>query len=79
MSETKSKFNPNVNYQWSPEDTFTLSGQEFAFMYNFLLAKRNEINQQFMIFENKLIQAVENGIAKEVIPNENTSQEEAPK
>jgi len=79
MSETKPTFNPNVNYQWNPEDTFTLSGQEFAFMYNFLLAKRNEINQQFQIFENKLIQAVENGVAKEVIPNENTSQEEAPK
>ena len=70
MSETKPTFDPSKDYEWNPEDKFELSGQEFAFFYNLINSKKVEALQtleMFKVLENKLILAVENGIAKERI------------
>lgn len=62
------KFDPTKNYEWKPEDIFVLSGQEFAFLYNFLTAEKQKLMGQLevmKILEEKLIKAVEDGVAKE--------------
>lgn len=63
------KFDPSKNYEWKPEDTFMLSGQEFAFMYNFVTSEKAKLMAQLelmKILEQKLVKAVEDGVAKEV-------------
>lgn len=63
-----SKYDPSKAYRWNPEDTFTLTGQEFGFTYQVLNAKKMELLQQLEIIgilENKLKEAVESGVAVE--------------
>ena len=62
------KYDPSKAYRWNPEDTFTLTGQEFGFTYQVLNAKKMELLQQLEIIgilENKLKEAVESGVAVE--------------
>lgn len=63
------KFNPEKTYKWNPEDQFVLNGKEFSFMYNSMMERRAKLLtelEQLNIFQQKLVEAVESGVAKEV-------------
>ena len=72
-------YNPNAKYTWTPEDTFTLSGQDFGLILNTVrsyLSSEEAARFQLMIKANEVIEkimvsGVEADIIKEV-------QEEAP-
>lgn len=69
--EKELKFNPEKTYKWDPEDQFVLNGKEFSFMYNSMMERRNKLLtelEQLNIFQQKLVEAVESGVAKEVEP-----------
>lgn len=65
----KPTFSPEKKYEWKPEDTFSLTGQEFAYLYNTLAAEENELVmklERLNLLKKKLVEAVESGVAKEV-------------
>jgi hypothetical protein len=67
-------YNPNAKYTWTPEDTFTLSGQDFGLILNTVrayLSSEEAARFQLMIQTNQVIEkimkeAVENDVIKEV-------------
>ncbi len=64
-------YDPTKTYRWDVDTQFPLSGQEFGFMYNSLLAKKKELLRDLDILnvlESKLKAAVEAGQAREVDP-----------
>ena len=71
-------YNADSRYTWTPEDTFTLSGQDFGLILNTVrayLSSEEAARFQLMIQTNQVIekvmkQSVEDGIIKEVIPTE---------
>ena len=68
-------YNPNAKYTWTPEDTFTLSGQEFGLILNTVrayLSSEEAARFQLMIQTNQVIEkimkeAVENDVIKEAV------------
>ena len=72
------KYDPNKRYNWTPDDSFILSGGEFGLILNALRAVLNTqeaariliANEANKIVEGALQRAVENGIAKEAEENE---------
>lgn len=69
-------YNPDKNYGWTPEDSFTLSGNEFgaiyqAFKSDIYLPGGISIDQKykaFLILEDIMRVAVSAGVAIEIIP-----------
>ena len=70
-------YNPNSKYTWNPEDTFTLTGQEFGLFLNTVrnfLSTEEAARFQLMVQANQVIEkvlktAVESDVVKEVIEN----------
>lgn len=65
----KPVFDPQKRYRWTPEDTFELTGVEFALILNQVLERKQKLLQELEInniLEAKLKAAVENGVATEV-------------
>jgi len=82
--ENKPKFDPNKGYQWEPEDTFIISGEEYSVILGTLrsILGTKEANTIFLAqraseaLQRALVTSVENGIAKEMkedIKDEKTS------
>jgi hypothetical protein len=68
VQETKITYDPSKPYKWEPTDEFKLSGTEFAFTYNVLMVEKQKLLRQLELinlFESKLRNAVETGVAKE--------------
>ena len=69
------EYNPNAKYTWTPEDTFTLSGQDFGLILNTVrayLSSEEAARFQLMIQTNQVIekvmkQGVEDDVIKEVV------------
>lgn len=69
------QYNPNAKYTWTPEDTFTLTGQEFGLFLNTVrayLSSEEAARFQLMlqanqVIEKLMIQGVEADIIKEVV------------
>ena len=69
------EYNPIAKYTWTPEDTFTLSGQDFGLILNTVrayLSSEEAARFQLMIQTNQVIEklmkeAVENDVIKEVV------------
>lgn len=69
------QYNPNAKYTWKPEDTFTLTGQEFGLFLNITrayLQSEEAAKFQIMMQANQVIEkllqtAVEADIVKEVV------------
>jgi len=79
--EQFSKFDPSKNYSWEKDTQFTLSGTEFALIFNHLnqfMKAPITIESSFklldisMVLQQKLAQAVESGEAKESSPPQET-------
>lgn len=77
--EIKSKFKPNANYQWQPDDKFELSGGELNVLHNTLHLVFNDSKKtqpQIWVMLSKLYEltselikkGVEDGIIQEVEP-----------
>lgn len=67
--ESKSIFNPEKRYRWTPEDKFELTGVEFAILLNQVLERKQKLLQEIEItniLEAKLKEAVATGIATEI-------------
>lgn len=67
--EAKPAFDPQKRYRWTPEDTFELTGVEFALVLNQVLERKQKLLQELEInniLEAKLKAAVESGVAVEV-------------
>lgn len=70
------QYNPNSRYTWTPEDTFTLNGQQFGLILNTVrayLSSEEAARFQLMIQTNQVIEelmikGVEEGRIKEVEP-----------
>lgn len=69
------EYNSKLRYTWTPEDTFTLSGQDFGLILNTVrsyLSSEEAARFQLMIQTNEviekiMIQGVEADVIKEVI------------
>ena len=69
------QYDPNSKYTWKPEDTFTLTGQEFGLILNTVrayLSSEEAARFQLMIQTNQVIEklmiaGVEADIIKEVL------------
>jgi hypothetical protein len=69
------QYNPNAKYTWTPEDTFTLTGQEFGLFLNTVrayLSSEEAARFQLMlqanqVIEKLMIEGVEADIIKEVV------------
>jgi hypothetical protein len=74
-------YDPNKKYTWSPEDAFVLSGNEFGVLLNTLRAILGTAEAQRIlladransVIENAFGRAVELGVAKEVVEEEQNS------
>lgn len=74
VGTVNNQYDPSKKYQWTPEDTFTISGAEFALLLNsFRAILSSEESQKVLlaqkasdVLENQLKIAVETGRAKEV-------------
>jgi hypothetical protein len=68
-------YNPNSKYTWTPEDTFTLTGQEFGLILNTVrayLSSEEAARFQLMMQTNQVIEKimkenVESDVIKEVV------------
>jgi hypothetical protein len=68
------QYDPNKRYTWTPEDTFTLTGQQFGLILNMVrayLSSEEAARFQLMIQTNQVIEelmikGVESDIIKEV-------------
>jgi hypothetical protein len=64
-------YNPNAKYTWTPEDTFTLSGQEFGLILNTVrayLSSEEAARFQLMIQTNQVIEKImREGVEADVI------------
>jgi hypothetical protein len=68
-------YNPNSKYTWKPEDTFTLTGQEFGLILNTVrayLSSEEAARFQLMMQTNQVIEKimkenVESDVIKEVV------------
>jgi hypothetical protein len=68
------QYDPNKRYTWTPEDTFTLTGQQFGLILNMVrayLSSEEAARFQLMIQTNQVIEelmvkGVEADIIKEV-------------
>jgi hypothetical protein len=68
------QYNPNAKYTWTPEDTFTLTGQEFGLILNTVrayLSSEEAARFQLMlqanqVIEKLMIENVEADVIKEV-------------
>jgi hypothetical protein len=75
-------YNPNAKYTWTPEDTFTLSGQDFGLILNTVrayLSSEEAARFQLMIQTNQVIekimkQGVEDNVIKEAVEEVPTMQ-----
>ena len=70
MEAQSSSFDNTKNYEWTPEDVFTLKGPEFGKTLNFMLEREAILLKELEIiniFKTKLMEAVESGVAKEVV------------
>ena len=73
------KYNPNLRYTWTPNDVFTLTGEEFGMVLNAFRAVLSTPESARIIMikdandaiENTLARGVEAGIVKEA-PNNNS-------
>lgn len=65
------EYNPNARYTWTPEDTFTLSGQEFGLILNTVrsyLASEDAARFQLMSQTNEVIEKIlKAGVEADVI------------
>lgn len=69
------QYDPSKRYTWTPEDTFTLTGQEFGLILNTVrsyLSSEEAARFQLMmqtneVIEKLMIKGVEADIVKEVI------------
>jgi len=76
-----SVYDPNKKYTWTPEDAFVLSGNEFGVLLNTLRAILGTAEAQRVlladransVIENAFGRAVELGVAKEVVEEEQNS------
>lgn len=74
------EYNPKAKYTWTPEDTFTLSGQDFGLILNTVrayLSSEEAARFQLMIQTNQVIEkimkeGVEADIIKEVVEEAST-------
>lgn len=79
ITEETPVFDPNKPYTWGPDATFTLNGGQFGMILNALRATLStpEAQKFFLamtandIIENLLKDAVEKGVAKESVKEEN--------
>jgi hypothetical protein len=68
------QYNPNAKYTWKPEDTFTLTGQEFGLFLNTVrayLSSEEAARFQLMlqanqVIEKLMVEGVEADVIKEV-------------
>ena len=64
-------YNPNAKYTWTPEDTFTISGQEFGLILNTVrayLSSEEAARFQLMIQTNQVIEKImREGVEADVI------------
>ena len=68
-------YNPSSRYTWTPEDTFTLTGQQFGLILNTVrayLSSEEAARFQLMVQANEVIEklmidGVENDTIKEVV------------
>jgi len=75
-------YNPSSRYTWTPEDTFTLTGQQFGLFLNTVrayLSSEEAARFQLMIQTNQVIEkimkeAVENDVIKEAVEEVPTMQ-----
>lgn len=66
--KTPAAYDPSKNYLWTPEDTFTLDGKEFAQLYNGLAPLANLLAPAlhgFSVLQAKFEQGVAAGVIKE--------------
>jgi hypothetical protein len=69
------QYDPNSKYTWTPEDTFTLTGQEFGLILNTVrayLSSEEAARFQLMMQTNQVIEKimkenVESDVIKEVV------------
>ena len=69
------QYDPNSKYTWKPEDTFTLTGQEFGLILNTVrayLSSEEAARFQLMMQTNQVIEKimkenVESDVIKEVV------------
>jgi hypothetical protein len=69
------QYDPSKRYTWTPEDTFTLTGQQFGLILNTVrayLSSEEAARFQLMmqaneVIEKLMIQGVEADIVKEVV------------
>ena len=69
------KYNPNLNYTWSNEDKFEISGNDFGFLLNTIrgILETKEAKQILMadrantIIENIIAEYVEKDVIKEIV------------
>lgn len=69
------KYNPNLKYEWTPEDTFQLTGEQFGIILNAFrgilntpeAAKILLIKKANDAIESVMIDAVNNGVIKEMV------------
>jgi hypothetical protein len=74
MEKASPKFDSSKNYQWTPEDSFELGGQEFSFLLQFFSREVHTTEgntvldkmKAYTMFQEMLKLAVEQGVAKEV-------------
>lgn len=68
------KYDPSKRYTWTPEDTFTLTGQQFGLILNTVRAYLSSeeaarfelMTQANEVIEKLMIEAVEADVVKEV-------------
>ena len=77
-------YNPNAQYQWNPDEQFTISGREFGLILNTIRALLStEQAQQILlaartndVLEKLMKENVENGkIIEKFIPDDNKEKE----
>jgi hypothetical protein len=76
-------YNPNSKYTWTPEDTFTLTGQDFGLILNTVrayLSSEEAARFQLMLKTNEVIEklmiaGVESDVIKEVVEDEASTME----
>jgi len=71
---TESVFNPQAEYNWSPDEVFTLTGKEFELLFNNIVAVVNEpfsiattpkLLTMYKVLETKFKQGLESNQIKQ--------------
>ena len=75
------QYDPNKRYTWTPEDTFTLNGQEFGLLLNTVrayLASEEAARFQLMLQANRVIEETLKRAVEEDVVLEAPEEEQFP-